>query len=310
MSKTTHSDVTAQNKQAAVNTRRPKSILLAAIWSGLLATALLPMGNSAQADIGATHTTIVSEFASFNTPGVVDGRVEAIAVDGDTVFVGGTFTQIQEPLSNEIIDQPYLFAYSKSTGNIIREFDPVLNNVVLALETTGEGTGVFAGGVFNIINGESNRRGIVKIDDNGDRVSGFGARTDALVKTLVRHDNTLYIGGNFDRIGATPADKLVAIDTTSGAVLPNLDLDFGGLLTNSRNVTRVQGVDDIDITSDGRLMVIIGNWETIDGISRPRLALIELEGQARVSDWNTNIFDGHCPANLFVQYIKGIDIAP
>lgn len=310
MSKTTHSDVTAQNKQAAVYTRHPKSILLAAIWSGLLATALLPLGNSAQADIGATHTTIVSEFASFNTPGVVDGRVEAIAVDGDTVFVGGTFTQIQEPLSDEIIDQPYLFAYSKSTGNIIREFDPVLNNVVLALETTGEGTGVFAGGVFNIINGESNRRGIVKIDDNGDRVSGFGARTDALVKTLVRHDNTLYIGGNFDRIGATPADKLVAIDTTSGAVLPNLDLDFGGLLTNSRNVTRVQGVDDIDITSDGRLMVIIGNWETIDGISRPRLALIELEGQARVSDWNTNIFDDHCPANLFVQYIKGIDIAP
>ena len=175
MSKTTHSDVTAQNKQAAVYTRRPKSILLAAIWSGLLATALLPLGNSAQADIGATHTTIVSEFASFNTPGVVDGRVEAIAVDGDTVFVGGTFTQIQEPLSDEIIDQPYSFAYSKSTGNIIREFDPVLNNVVLALETTGEGTGVFAGGVFNIINGESNRRGIVKIDDNGDRVSGFGA---------------------------------------------------------------------------------------------------------------------------------------
>ena len=98
--------------------------------------------------IGATHTALVSEFASFNTPGVVDGRVEAIAIDGDTVFVGGTFTQIHDPLSDEIIDQPHLFAYSKSSGDILRDFDPQLNNPVLALERTGDGTGVFAGGVF------------------------------------------------------------------------------------------------------------------------------------------------------------------
>ena len=289
--------------------RQPKRIV-ALIGPSLLATAIFTANGDAHADIGATHTSLVSEFASFNTPGAIDGRVAAIAIDGDTVYVGGTFTQIQDPLNGDIIDQPYLFAYSKSSGNIIREFDPVLNNDVLALETTGDGTGIFAGGVFNIINGEPNRRGIVKIDDNGDRIPGFGARTDALVKTLVRFNDTLYIGGNFNNIGPVPADKLVAIDTTTGAVRPHLDLDFDGVLTNSRNVTRVQGVDDIDITSDGRLMVIIGNWETIDGASRPRLAVIELDGQARVSDWNTNIFDGNCPANLFVQYIKDIDIAP
>ena len=50
------------------------------------------------------------------TPGAIDGRVEAIAVEGDRVYVGGTFTQIQEPLDGEIINQPYLFAYSKSTS--------------------------------------------------------------------------------------------------------------------------------------------------------------------------------------------------
>ena len=61
-------------------------------WSALLAAALLSISPVTHADIGATHTSLVSEFASFNTPGVVDGRVEAIAIDGDKVFVGGTFT--------------------------------------------------------------------------------------------------------------------------------------------------------------------------------------------------------------------------
>jgi len=89
-------------------------------------------------------------------------------------------------------------------------------------------------------------------------------------------------------------------------------MDFGGLLTTAvvdANEAR-QGVDDIDITSDGQLLVIAGNFTSIDGISRTRLAAIELDGQARVSDWNTDVFDIQCPASLFPQYIRGIDISP
>ena len=287
-----------------------KCTLFSKRLSGLLAATALIMSFGANADIGATHTTLISEFASFNTPGVVDGRVEAIAIDGDTVFVGGTFTQIQEPLDGEIINQPYLFAYSKSSGNIIREFDPVLNREVYALETTGDGTGVFAGGLFNILNGESNRRGLVKIGPNGDRVSGFGARLDGLVRTLVRLDDTLYVGGNFSEISNTPIDRLAAIDTTSGTVLPELNLDFDGVITTFAAPNAVLSVDDIDITSDGQLMVVIGNFQRIDNISRTRMAVIELDGQARVSTWNSNVYDIQCPVQRLPQYIRGVDVAP
>jgi len=310
----------ARNLSQTRHQHRPKTAVLSILCSGLLAASVFTVSGNAHADIGATHTSIISEFASFNTPavdpadafapGTPTGRVEAITVDGDTVYVGGTFTKIQDPLGGEILDQPYLFAYSKSSGNIIRDFDPVLNNPVYALESTGEGSGVFAGGVFSTLNGEANRRGLVKIDANGDRATGFGARPDALVNVLVRLDDTLYVGGNFNTISGQSVELLAAVDTATGNVLPELNLNFDGTLTNSRNVTRVQGVHDIDVTSDGQLMVVIGNFATIDGISRPRLAVIELENQAKVSTWNTNIFDGDCPANLFVQYIKAIDIAP
>ena len=45
------------------------------------------------ADIGAAHDSLISEFSSFNTPGVVEGRVETFAIDGDADCVGGTFTR-------------------------------------------------------------------------------------------------------------------------------------------------------------------------------------------------------------------------
>jgi len=283
--------------------------MAAVLWSGVLAASLLAPSQEARADVGATHTSLVSEFATFDTPGVVDGRVEDIAIDGDTVFVGGSFTQVREPRSGEIIDQPYLFAYSKSTGRIIRDFDPVLNRKVLALETTGEGTGVFAGGAFTTINGETNRRGLVKIGADGDRVFGFGARPDARINTLVRMDDTLYLGGSFTSVSQTQVENLAAVNTSTGAVSPGLNLDFDGTISTTRTVG-VQGVDDIDITSDGRLMVLIGNFLSIDGISRSRLAVLELDGQARVSTWNSDVYDVQCPASKFPQYIRGIDIAP
>lgn len=276
----------------------------------LVCMGILTPSENAVADIGATHTGLVSEFASFNAPGTVDGRVEAIAVDGDTVYVGGTFTQVQEALGGDIIDQAYLFAYSKSSGDIIRSFDPVLDNRVLALETIGDGNGVFAAGTFGRINGEGGRRGLVKIDSNGDRVRGFGARPNKTVKTLVRLGSTLYVGGVFDTISGTPVEHLAALDTATGAVSPNLNLDFLGPIPNPGRAS-VQGVDDIDVTTDGRLLAIAGNFTGIDGLSRTRLAVIELENQAAVSRWNTDVFYTRCPAHgLFPQNIRGIDISP
>lgn len=275
----------------------------------VLSAGVLFEDNVAHADIRTSHSSLVSENASFFTPGAVDGRVEAIAIEGDTVYVGGTFTQVQMALDGEVVDQPYLYAYSKSTGAIITDFDPILNNAVYALQTTGEGTGIFVGGAFTTINGQTNRKGLAKLDDFGDRVSGFSARPDKRVYTMDRSGDTLYIGGNFTRIGQTPAEFLAAIDTTTGALLPDINLDFDGVVS-SNVTTGSPSVDDIEVTSDDQLMVVVGNFTSINGISRTRLALLELDSPAMVSTWNTDVFDIDCPAGRLPQYIKGLDIAP
>lgn len=308
----------AHDQSHTASLRLPKFSKYAVLLSSLLTAAVIFQPENSHADIGAAHDALVSEFASFNTPGVVDGRVEAIAIDGDTVYVGGTFTQIHNPLDEgNVIDQPYLFAYSKSTGDIIQSFDPQLNNSVLALETTGDPEGgVFAGGIFGNLNGKFSRGRLAKIGIDGDRVAGFSARPDAAVTSMVRFNDTLYVGGNFGNINNSGTqvaiERLAALDTTTGAVSPNLNLDFGGLVFTSLidQNEAVQGVDDIDITSDGQVMVVMGNFESIDGISRTRLALLELDGQARVSAWNTDVFDIQCPARKYPVYLQGIDISP
>ncbi len=290
-------------------TRRTQATF-AAVAATLLTLPLVFINTAVvHADVRTAHPSLVSENASFFTPGAVDGRVEAIAVEGDTVYVGGTFTQVQMALGGEIFNQPYLYAYSKSTGAILRDFDPILNKPVLALQTTGDGTGIFAGGSFTTVNGEDNRKGLVKLDEFGDRVTGFAARPNKRVYTMDRSGNTLYIGGNFDRVGQTPVEYLAAIDATTGDVLPNINLDFDGVFSTTRT-TGFASVDDIEVTSDDQLMVVVGNFATINGISRSRLALIELGEQAMVSTWNTDVFDIQCPASKFPQYIKGIDISP
>jgi len=288
--------------------KRSTSLVIAVAVSMLMAVTLLA-SKFVQADVRVAHSTLVSENASVLTPGVVDGSVKAIAVDGDTVFVGGTFTQIQNPLNDEILDQAYLFAYSKSTGDILSDFDPILNNAVMALQTTGEGKGIFAGGNFTIVNGEKNRKGLIKLDNFGDRIKGFSARPNKRVYAMDRSGDILYIGGNFDRIGQTPIEYLAAIDTTTGNVLPDINLDFDGIFTNGVT-TGFASVDIIEVTSDNELMVVVGNFRRINGLSRPRLALIELGNQAKVSTWNTNIYDTQCPSFRLPQYLLGVDIAP
>lgn len=257
----------------------------------------------------AAQPSLVSENASFFTPGAIDGRVEAIAIDGDTVFVGGTFTKIQMAFDGEVFHQPYLFAYSKSTGAVLENFDPILNKPVRALQTTEDGVGIFAGGEFTTLNGETNVKGLVKLDDFGDRVSGFSARPNKRVYTMERSGNTLYIGGNFDRIGQVPVELLAAIDAETGTVLPKINLNFDGVIS-TRRTNGSASVDVIEVTSDDKLMVVAGNFLSINGLSRSRLALLELGDQTLVSNWNTNVFDIQCPARKFPQYINGVDIAP
>ena len=74
----------------------------------------------------------------------VDGRVNAILVVGDRVYLGGDFTHVNGVRRN------YLAAMDASTGQL-SDWNPNANGSVRALSLSPDGTRIYAGGGFTSI---------------------------------------------------------------------------------------------------------------------------------------------------------------
>ena len=146
-----------------MRTRVPAIVLVAGLLTGLL---VLP-----SPAVNVTHDRVVSANPADGTPWVNNGRVYALAMIGTTMYVGGTFTQVQEANAS-IYPRSYLFAFDTTTGAISKTFKPTLTGAVNALAT--DGTSLFVGGDFTTVNGETHGR-LVALDASGAVVGGFAA---------------------------------------------------------------------------------------------------------------------------------------
>jgi hypothetical protein len=261
------------------------------------------------ADSFSSHDEIVSTDPADFTPEVLDGKVLAVApIGANIVVVGGDFTQVRDA-SGVTRNLPYIFAFRRSTGLIVNSFDPVLNNEVSSLVAGTDNASVFVGGYFTTVNGQTNKKGLTKLDLSGDRITEFRGRTNARVKDIALVNDVLYVAGTFSKYISTPAELLVAADATTGELLPTVEFDFAGEFSTARTTGKLS-VDEIDVTSDGSTLVAIGNFGTIDGQVRSRLAVFDLSGPwATLSAWNTTIYSFQC-GSLKPQYVSDIDIAP
>lgn len=274
-----------------------------------LTAAVLVSGiGTASANTVSIHNTLVAPD-SINVPDVLNGGVHAVTEISGKVFVGGSFTSVADS-DGSILELPYLFAFDKETGFIDRGFMPQLNRSVLALGPGEDGASIFVGGYFTTVGGQINKKGLTKLDFTGERVRGFAGRTDGIVKDMVVRGSKVYIVGRFSKIGPSPANSFAAIDATTGLLLPDIALEFADPI--SRNgVLGALSVDDIDLTPDGVQAIVAGNFSSIEGQPRWRLAVVDLSGQtATVSPWNTNLFSTECQLNRFPQPILGLDVSP
>src|SRR3954470_15327560 len=78
------------------------------------------------------------------TPHVLDGTVWSLAVVGDTVVVGGSFTQVTNSARTQKYARRNIFAYGLNDG-AIRPFAPAVDGAVYAL-TAGASNTFYMGG--------------------------------------------------------------------------------------------------------------------------------------------------------------------
>ncbi|GII93580.1 hypothetical protein Ssi02_38110 [Sinosporangium siamense] len=268
----------------------------------LVAATLLPTAPAAAA--GTTgQATVVSDDPVNHTPHVLDGIVNALALVGRTVVVGGSFTSVREAgRGSPELARSHLFAFDLHTGRIIEGFAPQLNGPVHAL-AAGPGGTVYAGGSFTAA-GFRPADGLARFRlADGGTDPRFAPRVlGGDVTTLARRGSHLYVGGDFTQVGRSLRTALARVDATTGAVDPAFTVTPGGPLGGR---VRIYGM----ALSDHRLL-IGGAFTTLDDRSRPQVGLIDITGaRAKVADWRTATFAVACKS-VFPSYVRGVDFSP
>ncbi|MGW0808448.1 delta-60 repeat domain-containing protein [Nonomuraea sp. NPDC002799] len=241
---------------------------------------------------------VVSADPIDSTPHVLDGIVNAIAVVGGTVVVGGSFTEVSDAGRTTALPRDNLFAYDLVTGRILPGFAPSVSGTVYGLTAGEDGTVYVGGEFFGIDNQRSRALARLKVSD-GTLVPGFAPNIGGgMVTTLARQGSQLYVGGDF----ISPRTALARLDAGTGAPDPGFDVTPGSPLTSGVKVHALA-------LSRGRL-VVDGTFTTLGGHSRPQLGLIDVSGTvARVAPWRTDVYAQKC-AVAFPSYVRGLDFSP
>jgi outer membrane protein assembly factor BamB len=150
------------------------------------------------------------------------GGVSALAVQGGVLYVGG------EPAAGGLVGK--VAAYNRRTGKRLA-WNAKPNGSVLALGATR--SNVYVGGSFGGFGGVE-RRGLAALDATTGEPTAWNPALprpkpafSGPVNALAAQGETLYVGGEFDRVGSKTRHNLAAFDLTSGA-LTGWNPDFGG----------------------------------------------------------------------------------
>jgi hypothetical protein len=151
--------------------------------------------------------TLDKKIASTN------GSVYTAVQNGDTVYIGGDFTQVG-------IGKKGLARFNANTDKPQISF-PELggNDYTNTMEPDGSG-GFYLSGYFDSYNGKSiNTTNIIHVLNNGTLDNSFKQiNTDGDIYALKKVKNTLYVGGAFQNIKNVNRPFLAALNSSNGSI--------------------------------------------------------------------------------------------
>ncbi|MGH2966132.1 MAG: beta strand repeat-containing protein [Solirubrobacterales bacterium] len=167
----------------------------------------VPRRNLAALDVSTGEPTSWNPGPTTANPNT--GDVKALAVSGQTVYVGGFFTTIGGKA------RQYIAAVDASSGNATN-WNPGADNTVEALDVSGQT--VYAGGYFSSIGGQSRNR-VAAIDAASGNATAWNPNAGTSphhVDALAVSGSTVYAGGDFTSIGGQARHNIAALDASSG----------------------------------------------------------------------------------------------
>lgn len=190
-----------------------KSILLRRACRAAAVTLAVVVGVVVTAGAGTAATIPTS------TPSAgwgVNGNVFATLIVGDTVYVGGTFSDAVSPSGTQVA-RKNLAAFSLSTGALLTGWRADAGSSVRALAS--DGTWLYVGGAFGRIGGAvHNRLGRVNLQ-TGAVDSTFVPSLDNTVRAIALAGPNLYVGGLFLNADGVARNRVAELTTATGSLV-------------------------------------------------------------------------------------------
>jgi hypothetical protein len=271
----------------------------------------------------AAFDTAALSPTSFN-PGISGATVNALALSGTTLYLGGSFSQISQSSASNLgaldLGTGLPLAFGSGTDAAVRSlavqggllylagdfsvcgslgrshlaavdssgaataFNPGSDNQALVLESYAGG--VFAGGAFGVAGAQA-RPNLAYLSGLTGVASSFNPAPDSTVMSLLLGPSQLYVGGNF----AQPRSKLMSVDPINGAL-------------QSLNCGPIDGVVDALLLQSGRLY-LGGNFLNVGGYYQPGISAVDpLSGQLEdfyvYTDGQVNALAGDGKGTLYM----------
>ncbi|WP_394553142.1 PKD domain-containing protein [Agromyces sp. MMS24-JH15] len=242
--------------------RLVSSIAVVAIFvSGLLGAVAAP----AAADTLPVDASVPTTVSTDPLPAPqINGVVWDQEIIGNTVYVAGDFTKARPSgaaAGVDEVDRTYLLAYDITTGALL-PWAPVVNAQVRVLAASPDGTRLYAGGDFTLVNGETRNRIVAFDAATGSVATAFAVGANNRVYALDATNTTVYFSGHFTSVSSNARPGFAAAaSAANGAVLP-----WAPVLANGRAYS-------ILISPDESKVVIAGDFTTLNGSDRPGYGL-------------------------------------
>jgi hypothetical protein len=289
---------------------------LAAALAGVVAGVAMTAASLAPVSAAVSQPHVVSAWPVAWTPNLSGGTVRGTAIVGNEVVSGGSFTAACQagPKADGYckpgtkVSRDYIVAYTMKTGVISKSFRPALDGQIYQLAAGPKGT-VYVAGAFVHADGKYHR-GIVQLAvSNGAVVSSFKATlNNGYARTIAVHGKELYVGGEFTRVSGVTRTDIARLNTATGAVDAKFNFSISESLPSPLDPVKLMY---LAVSPDGTRVVFDGPFGEVNGIARPRLAMIDTSATfgstATLANWAAPILKVNCPVDV---YTRGLDFSP
>ncbi|MGW6564081.1 CBM96 family carbohydrate-binding protein [Streptomyces sp. NPDC054975] len=236
---------------------------------GLTAALVLTVAAGAGGSLAPTAAALTPPvaFTADDLPTwQTNGVVWALAEANDTVFVGGTFSEVRPPdggagTPRSAVNFAAMDAATGAPTNCTLSFTVGSGTAtVRTLVVSPDKKTLYAGGYFGAVNGTPvSSLAAIDIATCTPRAS-FTPSFPATVRALAVTDSTIYAAGDFGTVEGQTRQRFAAI-TTAGELLP--------FTANADEPGRA-----VEVTPDGQHVLLGGDFFTVNGASSHALAVV------------------------------------